>query len=136
MDAIYLDRLARRRLLELAPLVFRAAAEGDEVSRGPIDELADEIAANASAAVRRLGMASRTFDVILGGGIFRSGDGRFLGRIRRGVTAVAPHAEMKRLDTPPVLGAALMGLAQVRASKAARATLRKQLTERTLTRPR
>lgn len=136
MEAIYLERMGHRRLLELAPLVFGAAAKGDEVSRGLIDELADEIVANANAAIRRLRMATRTFDVILGGGIFRSGDGRLLGRIRRGITALAPRAEMRRLDAPPVLGAALIGLAEVRAGKAAQATLRKQLTERALTRSR
>jgi N-acetylglucosamine kinase-like BadF-type ATPase len=133
MEAIYLGRLGQRRLLELAPLVFKAAAKGDGVSRGLIDELADEIVANANAAIRRLRMPSRTFEVILGGGIFRSGDGRLLGRIRRGITALAPRAEMRRLDAPPVLGAALIGLAQVRAGKAAQATVRKQLTERALT---
>ena len=133
MEAVYLGRVEPRRLLELAPLVFRAAAKGDEVARGLIDELADEIVANANAAIRRLRMASRSFEVILGGGIFRSGDGRLLTRIRHGIADLAPKAETRRLEAPPVLGAALIGLSQVRAGKAAQARLRKQLTERTLT---
>ena len=132
MEALYVERLPRRRLLELAPVVFKAARLGDEVALGLIDELADEVVANAGAAIRRLRMASRTFEVILGGGIFRSRDGRLLERIRRGITALAPHAEMRRLDGPPVLGAALLGLDAVRASKAAHVRLRKQLTERRL----
>jgi len=121
--------------MELAPVVFKAASHGDEVARGLIEELADEVVATANAAIRRLRMASRTFEVILGGGVFRSRDGRLLARIRKGITAVAPHAEMRRLDSPPVLGAALLGLDQARAGKAAHARLRRQLTEARLRRP-
>lgn len=127
--------LSRRRLHELVPTVFKVARAGDAVSRALIDELADEVVANANAAIRRLRMASRSFEVILGGGVFRSGDGRLLSRIKTGITAVAPHAEMRRLDAPPVLGAALLGLDELRAGKAAHERLRRELTERALTRP-
>ena len=129
MEALYVGKLEQRQLKELAPVVFRAASHGDEVARGLIDELADEVVATANAAIRRLRMATRTFEVILGGGVFRSRDTRLLGRIRKGITAVAPHAEMRRLDSPPVLGAALLGLDQARSGKAAHARLRQQLTD-------
>ena len=132
MEALYVGRLQPRRTLELVPLVFRAARAGDQVSRGLIDELADEVVANVNATIRRLHVASRTFEVILGGGIFRSGDGRLLKRIRDGVTSLAAHAELRRLDAPPVLGAALIGLDEVHATKAAHERLRKELTERRL----
>ena len=128
MEALYVGKLEERRLKELAPVVFKAASHGDEVARGLIDELADEVVATANAAIRRLRIASRTFEVVLGGGVFRSRDARLLSRIRKGITAVAPHAEMRRLDSPPVLGAALLGLDQARAGKAAHARLRQQLT--------
>lgn len=129
MEALYVGKLEERRLKELAPVVFRAASHGDKIARGLIDELADEVVATANAAIRRLRMASRSFEVILGGGVFRSRDSRLLSRIRKGIVAVAPHAEMRRLDSPPVLGAALLGLDQARAGKAAHARLRQQLTD-------
>ena len=132
MEAIYVGALPERRLLELAPVVFQAARQGDVVARGLIDELADEIVANANAAIKRLKMATRSFEVILGGGIFRSRDGRLLKRIRDGVTSLAPGAELRRLDKPPVLGAALIGLDHARAGKAAHNRVRKELTERRL----
>ena len=132
MEALYVGKLEQRRLKDLAPVVFKAASQGDEVARGLIDELADEVVATANAAIRRLRMASRTFEVILGGGVFRSRDTRLLGRIRKGITSVAPRAEMRRLDSPPVLGAALLGLDQARSGKAAHERLRQQLTERRL----
>ncbi|HEY6875114.1 MAG TPA: BadF/BadG/BcrA/BcrD ATPase family protein [Candidatus Dormibacteraeota bacterium] len=132
MEAIYVGALPGQRLGELAPVVFKAARGGDEVSRALIDELADEVVANAHAAIKRLGIAARTFEVVLGGGVFRSRDRRLLSRIERGIGAVAPRAEIRRLDAPPVLGAALLGLDQLRANKAAHERLRKQLTERRL----
>lgn len=132
MEAIYVGRLDPRRLSELPPLVFKSAERGDEVSRRLIDQVADEVIANAAAAIRRLRVASLDVEVILGGGVIRSGDGRFLTRIRSGILAAAPKATIRRLVSPPVLGAALIGLDRVGASRAARARLRSQLTHRRL----
>jgi N-acetylglucosamine kinase-like BadF-type ATPase len=132
MEALYVGTLDGQRMLELPPLVFRAASRGDEVSRELIASLADEVVASANAAIRRLRLASRKFEVVLGGGLFRSGDGRLLTRIRKGIAAVAPRAEIRRLDAPPVLGAALIGLDQVKTGAAAHARLRAQLTDRRL----
>jgi hypothetical protein len=49
-------------------------------------------------------------DIVLGGGIFSSGDEDFLGRIGRGLAEVARQARVRVLDVPPVVGAALLGL--------------------------
>jgi N-acetylglucosamine kinase-like BadF-type ATPase len=132
MEAIYFGRLDEGRLSELPPLVFRAAAAGDEVSRRLIDQVADEVVANAAAAIRRLRVASRDVEVILGGGVIRSGDRRLLGRIRSGILSVAPRAMVRRLESPPVLGAAFIGLDRTGASRAARARLRGELTHKRL----
>jgi N-acetylglucosamine kinase-like BadF-type ATPase len=132
MEALYVGSLDGQRMLEVAPLVFRAAAGGDEVARELIGNLADEVVATANAAIRRLHLASRSFDVVLGGGIFRSGDGRLLNRIRKGILALAPRAEIRRLDAPPVLGAALIGLDLAGAGQLAKIRLRAKLTDRRL----
>jgi N-acetylglucosamine kinase-like BadF-type ATPase len=116
----------------VAPIVFRAARRGDDVARGLIGMVADEVVATANAAIRRLRITTRTFDVILGGGLFRSGDGRLLARVRDGINEVAPRAVMRRLGAPPVLGAALMGLDATRAGAAARERLSSKLTDRRL----
>jgi N-acetylglucosamine kinase-like BadF-type ATPase len=132
MEALYVGRLDGQRLLEVAPIVFRAARRGDDVARGLIGMVADEVVATANAAIRRLRITTRTFDVILGGGLFRSGDGRLLARVRDGINEVAPRAVMRRLGAPPVLGAALMGLDATRAGAAARERLSSKLTDRRL----
>ena len=134
MEAVYTHELDAHRLLELAPIVFSAAAAGDAVSRELIGMVADEVVATAGAAIRRLHLTRRAFDVVLGGGLFRSADGMLMSRVRKGIHAMAPQASLRRLDPPPVLGAALIGLDAIRSGPAARARLKSQLTEARLRR--
>jgi N-acetylglucosamine kinase-like BadF-type ATPase len=134
MEALYTLTLDPMRMLELAPIVFRAAADGDGESRGLLDQLADEIVATANAAVRRLRLSHLGFDVILGGGVFRARDAAFLGRIREGINAVAPAATMKRLEAPPVVGAALLALDAIKAKPAAKERVRDELGKTALAR--
>ncbi len=109
-EAMYFDRIAERRVVELTPIVFRAAAAGDAVARSIVDRQADEIVRMAGVAVRRLHMTRLDVDIVLGGGIFSSGDEDFLGRIGRGLDEVARQARVRVLEVPPVVGAALLGL--------------------------
>ena len=64
----------------------------------------------AGAIIRRLHLTRRDPVVVLAGGVFRARDAAFEARIAAGVHAVAPAATVRRLDAPPVLGAALLGL--------------------------
>lgn len=134
MEAVYVGRLSSERLHELAPIVFRAAAAGDAVSRGLIDEMTDEIVVTASAAIRRLRLAGRDVHVVLGGGVLRAASQSLIGRIAAGVRATAPRAVVVRLEAPPVLGAVLIGLDALRAGKKARAKARAALAAQTFTR--
>lgn len=127
--AIHRGRLDGGRLVELPPVVFAAAGAGDAVARAILDRVADEVVAMATAAIRRLRLRRSDVDVVLGGGMFRSGDGPFLERVRAGVAETAPRAGVRPLRSPPVLGAALIGLAEVGASGRAMARLRASLTD-------
>lgn len=109
-NALYTGVIANRRIQELAPIVFEAAAAGDAVARSIVDRMADEITAMAVAMLRRLHLTRTDADVVLGGGVFRATEPAFYARIDRGVAAVAPRARVHRLEARPVLGAALMGL--------------------------
>jgi N-acetylglucosamine kinase-like BadF-type ATPase len=109
-EALYAERIDEARLRELAPAVFAAAAEGDAVARGILDRLADELATMAVAIIRRLRLARTDADVVLAGGIFRADDAEFLERLATAVHGVAPVARLVPLRTPPLLGAALLGL--------------------------
>jgi N-acetylglucosamine kinase-like BadF-type ATPase len=107
---LYDGRIAAERLGELAPVVFEAAMAGDAVARGLVDRLADELATMALALARRLGMVRTEVDIVLAGGVFRTRDAAFIGRIEERVGAVMPSATLRPLEAPPVLGAALLAL--------------------------
>lgn len=108
--AIEAEAVRQSRLRELSPVVFGASADGDPVARSIVDRLADELIVMAVAIIRRLSLTRRRPAVVLAGGIFAAHDERFEARIRDGITAVAPGADVRRSEALPVLGAALLGL--------------------------
>jgi N-acetylglucosamine kinase-like BadF-type ATPase len=130
--AMHLGRLEEDRVVELAPLVFRAASDGDAVARRIVDRQADEIVTMTGAAIRRLKMNKLDVDVVLGGGIFRNRDGAFFERIRRGIREIASGARVEVLRDPPVIGAALIGLDALHATNAAQRRIRAALTHERL----
>ena len=111
--AIYDGRIPEARVLELAPVVFKAARAGDAVARGLLDSLADELGTMAVAMIRRVGLARRDFDVVLAGGVFQNHDDDFLARLESAVRALAPGARLAPLHSPPLVGAALLGLDRI-----------------------
>jgi N-acetylglucosamine kinase-like BadF-type ATPase len=128
LTAVYTGAIPYHRLFELAPVLLDAAAAGDAVARESADILADEIVAFITAAIRRLGLQDEAVEVVLGGGVFDTDDEGFHTRVASGVHAVAPNAPLIRLDAPPVLGAALIGLDAIGATQAAKDLLRHALT--------
>jgi N-acetylglucosamine kinase-like BadF-type ATPase len=108
--ALYRHKIHQDRLRELPPVVYAAAAQGDAVALEIVDELGDEIAAFATAAIRRTGAVRTEVDVVLAGGLVRSRDPRLIARVEARVRAVAPRARIVVLDRPPVVGSALLGL--------------------------
>jgi N-acetylglucosamine kinase-like BadF-type ATPase len=127
LTGIYSGTLPYARLFELARVLLDAAAEGDAPAREAADFLADEIAAFVRAAVVRLDLRDEAVEVVLGGGIFDTTDAGFHQRVAAGICAAAPRAVIVRLDSPPVLGAALIGLDAAGASPDALAALRQAL---------
>jgi N-acetylglucosamine kinase-like BadF-type ATPase len=110
LTGIYTGAIPYARLFELARVLLDAAAEGDAPARAMADVLADEITAFVRAAVVRLDLQDEAVEVVLGGGIFDTTDTAFHARVAAGIRAAAPRATLVRLDAPPVLGAALIGL--------------------------
>lgn len=115
-SAMYTGRIGEARIGELSPVVFAAAEAGDDEARKVVERLADEIVAMAGAMIRRLHLTRRDPDVVLAGGVFRTKDAAFRGRIEAGVAAHAPKARLTGLEAPPVAGAALIGLDRLRGS--------------------
>jgi hypothetical protein len=125
---VYTSAIPYNRLFELARVLLDAAADGDTEARRAADVLADEVVAFVRAAVVRLDLISEPVEVVLGGGIFDTTDTAFHDRVATGIHAVAPRAVLLRLDAPPVLGAALIGLDAIGAPPEALESLRAALT--------
>jgi N-acetylglucosamine kinase-like BadF-type ATPase len=132
MNAIYRGRIASDRLMELAPVVVRAAVSGDAAARRILDEQADEIALMATATIRRLRLTGTEVEVVLGGGMFRADDPEFVGRIEKEVGRVAPSAQVTVLRAPPIVGAALLGLDELGAPASASARVRATIDHATI----
>ena len=133
MESLYLGGLDGERILELAPVLFAEARAGDDVARSVVDRQADEIALMATVAMRHLRITGLDPDVVLGGGVFRNEWEAFFQRIEAGIHAVASQARVVRLTSPPVVGAAMLGLDEVGAGRAAHGRARGSLTHERLT---
>ena len=127
-EAVHHGRIHLRRAAELAPLVLDAAPS-DGVAAEIVERLADEVIALVRVALQRLELTGEPVDVLLGGGLFLSGS-EFLSRaVAERLAAIAPHAVAHVTDSPPIVGAALLGLDEVAAGTRAQARLRKELGE-------
>jgi len=121
---IHQGKIDDDELIGLAPLLLRAADEGDPVARAVVNRLAGEISVMAITAMRRLGLTGLATPVILGGGVITARNPLLMDGITRQLTEAAPRAQVRVIDVPPVVGAALLGLDQVAAPPAADARLR------------
>jgi N-acetylglucosamine kinase-like BadF-type ATPase len=125
-EAIHLDRIPLRRVSELPPLVFAEAA-ADEVAASIVDRLATEVVALARVALTRLDLLDRPTEVLLGGGLLQAGDGRLLEAIEAGICEVSSEAAVHAAVSPPIVGAALLGLDELGAPPDAQERLRAEL---------
>lgn len=132
VEALFLERIDQRRVLELVPLVFAEADAGDEMAAQLVARQVDEIVAMAGAVIRRLDLTGRDVEVVLGGGLFQREAPSFLERIRSGIGQIAPAARLTQVTAPPVVGAALLGLDRLGAAPGAAERLRATLTHERL----
>jgi len=99
-----------RRVAEiaaLAPLVGRAAEEGDVVAITILDEAADELAIAAMAVIPGLALDQASFGVVTAGGAWNVSP-RLASRFSEAVCAIAPLAQIGPPREQPVFGAVLL----------------------------
>ncbi|MGX4692184.1 N-acetylglucosamine kinase [Streptomyces sp. JNUCC 63] len=124
IEALHLNRIDHHRRHELAPVLFRTAADGDPIARTIIDRLADEVVTMATVALTRLDLLDEETPVLLGGSVLAARHPQLDDTIRDLLTVRAPKATPQVVTASPVLGAALLGLDHVGASARAQETLR------------
>jgi N-acetylglucosamine kinase-like BadF-type ATPase len=129
-EALHLGEISWDRIASLAPIVLQVADAGDEVARGLVLRLANEIFLLVSSAVTRLGLAAEPIPVVLGGGVVASGNSLLIERTASLITTAFPGADVRVLRQVPVAGAALLGLDLAAASVEAKQCLRAAFANR------
>ncbi|MFD0664002.1 BadF/BadG/BcrA/BcrD ATPase family protein [Thermocatellispora tengchongensis] len=125
--ALHFGEVPMDRLNDLSPWVFRVAAGGDATAVALVLRLAEEVTLFAEVAMRRLDLLDTPTEVVLGGGVLAAADPLLIGRIGELLALRAPQAKPLITGTPPIVGAALLGLdhlgAGEKAAEAVRAAL-------------
>jgi len=128
-EAIHHREIPMARVTELAPVVV-AEAKDDPVAAEIMERLADEIAALARVALERLSLSVEPVEVLLGGSLILAADGPLVDSVAERLQEVAPAATVKSTSSPPIVGAALLGLDELGADAPSRERLRRELGAR------
>jgi N-acetylglucosamine kinase-like BadF-type ATPase len=124
-EAIHFGHISATRVVELAPVVLAEAAD-DPIAASIRDRLTAEVVTLARVAIERLELTQEPVEVVLGGGVFQSGDASLVGAVEAGLRKLAPLATVRSSTLPPVFGAALAGLDELGAPAEARRRLRER----------
>lgn len=124
ISAVHLGALSEDECMGLTPVLFEVAARGDQVAGDLVRRQAEEVVALAVAAMRRLGVLGEPVPVVLGGGVLTAGHPQLMDEIDRLLAERAPLATASVVRTPPVVGAALLGLDRLGAPAHVRDALR------------
>lgn len=112
--ALHRNEIRMHRLHELVPVLFAVATAGDPVATAVVQRQADEVVAFAVTALRRLDLLDAATPVVLGGGVLAAQSPVLMTPIRRALAEQAPRATMVVPQWAPIVGAALLGLEQLR----------------------
>ena len=96
-------------IARFATQVADAAEEGDGAAQGILAWAGRELAQNATAIVRRLGMETASFPISTVGGVFKSATW-VLPPFREAIAQVAPGAIFRPPVHPPEVGAAILAM--------------------------
>lgn len=110
IESLHFREIPHRRLHELNPLLFSAALGGDAIAVELLERLASEIAMYALTALERLGLLESEVPLVLGGSMLAARNPIVVSGIEERVRARAKRAEIVIVDSPPIVGAALLGL--------------------------
>jgi N-acetylglucosamine kinase-like BadF-type ATPase len=131
-EAIHFKRVPDRSIVQLTPLLFAAASQGDLVAGAEVDRQAEEIVVMASTALRRLALQDSPVPIVLGGSVLAANHERLMTRVVSGLATRTPSAHIELVTAPPILGAGLLALeaagAEPDAISRAELTLRTALT--------
>jgi N-acetylglucosamine kinase-like BadF-type ATPase len=105
-NTFYDSDLPRVDLGSLAPLVFEAAAEGDQVAQSILREAGKKIALGVNVILNKLFPGRQRATIVFGGAVFQKGKSPLLiESVAKECLAKRPQLRFVRLEVQPVLGA-------------------------------
>jgi N-acetylglucosamine kinase-like BadF-type ATPase len=115
-DELELIRFLRQnshqnQILDLVPVLFDVAYEGDPVAESLLTFLGTEVGVTAGTLIRRLALEDEEVPVILSTSVFRGKGPLLINVITDTIHRIAPKAHIVMPDFIPVVGAALEALA-------------------------
>jgi N-acetylglucosamine kinase-like BadF-type ATPase len=125
-EAIHTGAIHERRLSELSRVVF-AEVDRDELSGRLIERLAAEVADFVRATIDRLELGDLVPEVLLGGGLMQAAGGRLVKATTQRFAAIGLRVVVRAVSSPPIVGAALLGLDEVAADRKAHERVRREL---------
>jgi len=96
---------------EAARLVFQVAERGDEVAIQIIRWAGIDLGGLAIGVIRQLGFEDFSFEVVMVGKLFDGGQ-LLIEPFGKKIHALAPQAQLVRLNVPPVVGGVLLAIEQ------------------------
>ncbi len=110
VSVLYHRSIPEEKLLELVPLIFAAAWQGDAVAQNILIRLGKEVGVAAGTVIKKLGLEKTDVEVILAGGVFKGKGSLLLDTVVQTVHRVAPRARVVLPKYAPVVGAVLLAL--------------------------
>jgi N-acetylglucosamine kinase-like BadF-type ATPase len=113
IEIVYRSGWGVKEIAALAPIVDRAAAEGDRVANAIIDLAVAELTLATKTAISALFSQTEEFEIVIVGGVW-SGAADCQGRFETAIRAIAPNAKIILPRQEPACGAGLLALKAVR----------------------
>lgn len=108
---LYTQGISKAEVAAFAPLVFAAAAAGDEPANSLIDHGTRDLAQMVRAVAHHLGWATTHCEVTLTGGLWRAGEA-VIAPFRGWLADLLPAARIILPELPPIYGACVLALQQ------------------------
>lgn len=112
VQRVYRNKLSRKEIAALTPLVVESAKKEDKVAALILKETGEELGTSVVAVIKSLKMEKKEFEVAMAGGVFKAEElilPYFKGRVK----GVAPKARFIEPRFEPVIGAIFLGLRKI-----------------------
>jgi len=116
VQRVYAEKMSISEMAAIAPLVAEAADEGDAVAKRILTDAGRELASQAIAIAKALGMENEDVEVYMTGGVFKAGSHVFKpfeGEIKE----IMPKARLASPKFEPAMGAVFLALRELSEKK-------------------